>query len=121
VPIRQKARLRTEANPEGTLYELATPEDFGPVDLRTLGTKYAEVEALLGSDGELDAAEDKRITQLTDEVVGRLLIDAPAEDVAALPFATKRALVMRFFVSMGGTVVEQMGPAAKLLMETSEA
>jgi hypothetical protein len=115
-PVRPKARLRTEGNPDGTLYELAQPEDFGPVDLRELGNKYAEAETLLSSDEALTPAEDKRITTLTNELVGRLLIEAPAEDVAALPFSTKRALVMRFFVQLGDGMLERMGPLAMKLL-----
>jgi hypothetical protein len=118
-PVRPQARVRTDADPDGTLYELAVPEDFGAVALRELGNRYAEVEGLVGSEGKLTKAQEKRLEKLLDEVVAALVRDIPAETVAALPYMTKRALAMRFFVGLGDDLTGLMGERAQTLISAA--
>lgn len=105
VPERPQARLRTLGDPEGTLYELAIPEEFGSVALRRLGLKFQEVQELMGK-STLSVAQEKRAESLLNEVCGVLVIDAPAEAIAALPGLTKQGLATRFFGLTGEFMME---------------
>lgn len=45
-PERAKVRLRTEAKPDGTIYELAVPEEFGAAGIQRIGRLIVEVDEL---------------------------------------------------------------------------
>lgn len=99
-PEREQARIRTDADPDGTIYELAAPEDFGAVTLSQLGSIYSQHDELWEK-AKRTPAEDKRLEQLLDDLAQRLIPDAPAAAIAALPALTKRVVAVRFFVAAG--------------------
>jgi hypothetical protein len=113
VPKRRKARLTVE-RPDGTsdvsIYELAEPDDFGPRALQRLFNDYVEMDGLWDTE-DRDDAEEKRLAVLLDGLVGRLILDVPADDVALISLVDRRALVVRFFVLIGSRVGETMGPS----------
>lgn len=99
-PERPLARIRTEANPEGDLYELLVPENLGAADLARLSRLFTDHD-LLWEKARRTKAEDARLEGLLNRMAGTLVPDAPAEAVEALPALTKRGLAVRFFVEAG--------------------
>lgn len=97
-PKRQKARL-----PNGEVYELAGPEDFGAVQLSRVGQMIVETDELWTAK-KLTVAQQKRLTSLLDKLAQALIPDAPAEAVAKLPAVTKRVLGLRFLEEGGESV-----------------
>lgn len=112
-PERPKARITTDADPDGTIYELAVPEDFGAVDLARMGQMFSEHDNLWEAVSR-SKAEDKRLEKLLNDIASKLIPDAPADAVKALPAITKRGLAVRFFVSAGLVAAPLMGPIAEL-------
>lgn len=99
-PTRERALVKTEADPEGTWFELADPADFGAGALSRIGKKVAETDGLFAKP-KLSKAQERLLEQLLDEVAQAMLPDVPAETIRALPAITKRALGIRFFVLSG--------------------
>lgn len=118
-PTREKAIIRTEANPDGTIYELAAPEDFGVAGLATMGKLFSEHDVLY-EQAERTPAEDSRLETLLDDLTQRLIPDAPAAAIAALPALTKRMLAVRFFVSTGQATAPLL-PKVLLPQDTAPA
>lgn len=106
-PKREQARIRTDADPDGTIYELAAPADFGAVALAELSRIFTEHDELWEK-AKRSAAEDKRLEKLLDELAQRLIPDAPAAAIAALPALTKRMVAVRFFVAAGQATASLM-------------
>lgn len=104
-PKRPKALLKTEADPEGTVYELAVAQDFDPSALRRLGRLVEEMDGLWMQKKAHTAKQTTRIETLLDKLAMSLIREAPAEAVAALPAVTKRALAIRFLVTTGQEMV----------------
>lgn len=88
-PKRKTARLRTETNPDGTLYERLSPEELSLLQLRDIGLEQKRIGELFETDPE--GAEDA-----LNKVVSTILIGAPLEDIAQLPFQPKQELVSDF-------------------------
>lgn len=107
-PERPKARIRTSKDPDGTLYEVRVPEDYSAGALSRYMKRIEEFDRLWDK-GALDRSEEKHIERVLNGLAGELLIGAPARDVAALPAASKRGLVMRFFASVALTTMGATG------------
>jgi hypothetical protein len=114
VPERPKARLRTEADPEGQIYELAAPADFGAVSLARVGRLISETEELWGA-AKRSSAQDRRLEKLLDQLASALVPEAPAESIAALPAFTKRALGVRFLAEGGEALKPILGKGSALI------
>lgn len=119
-PVRPRATLRTDANPDGTIYELAVPQEFGTVALSQLASMYAEIETL-SADPKLTKAKEKRLDTLVNKLACRLIPDAPKEEVEALPAITKRGLALSFFVKAGEVTMPLIGASASLLASSPPA
>lgn len=102
-PEREKVRLRTSADPDGTIYEMIAPDELGAVSMASLGRLFEAQEELWNAKSP-SAAEQKRLAKLLDDLASRLIPDAPREAVEALGALAKRALVLRFFVQAGERV-----------------
>lgn len=111
---RTLARIDTD----GTLCELADPEDFSAVQLARLGRLFTEHDRLWEAE-ERNSAEDQRLESLLDEVTQMLIPDAPADAIKALPALSKRGLAVRFFVSAGLASQATMGSLESLLANSS--
>lgn len=96
---RQEARL-----PDGKVYQLKKPEDFGPVPFRRLGLLFNAMEELMGVEGDLSDSQEASLEQTINELAGQLIIDAPESAVADIPAIKKRGLVLRFFIQAGKEV-----------------
>lgn len=108
-PEREKARLRWPANPEGEVFELATPSDFGAVTLATMGRWITHADALMSSEKALTAAQGKDLEKTLNKIAGKLILDAPADVIALLPAVDKRSLAMRFLAESGRQMMGTMG------------
>jgi len=104
---RPKARIKTDADPDGTIFELAIPEDFGVVEMARLSRMVTEFDTLYEAESR-SKAEDKRLEALQQQITQILIPDAPAEAVKALPFTDKRGLAVQFFVKAGLAQVPYM-------------
>lgn len=120
VPKRRRARLRTEKDPDGTIYELAVASDFGARTLQQLFHEISEMDDLWGNP-KISKAEEKRLDVLLNTLAARLIVGIPDADVAEIPAIDKRALVMRFFVEIGGRVSRTMGPETAAIMRGASA
>lgn len=108
-PIRAKVRLRTKANPEGAVYELAIPEDFGAVDCSRIGAEILEMDRLWGLK-DLSETDGQALVKLCNTIAGKLIPEAQTAEIEALPDVTKRAVALRFFVQ-SGSIVHRIGTA----------
>lgn len=109
-PERPKANLRTSANPDGTVYELALPTDFSAVELVRMSRMVDELDALWESPKKLNKPQEARLEKLLNLIAAQLVIGAPDEEIAALPAITKRGLGLSFFVSAGAAQTIAMAP-----------
>jgi hypothetical protein len=108
-PDRQKVRIKTTADPDGTIYELVNPEELSVRQLRDTGRKI--YEALnLWDESELNKAQEKRLTKLLDEATRTLVIDCPADVAASIPHITKRTLALGFLARSGELAGDVMTP-----------
>lgn len=98
---------------EGELYELLVPEDMSALDMARLGRLFTEHDQLWEKD-KRTAAEDKRLVKLLDDLTAKLIPDAPAEAVKAIPAIHKRGLAVRFFVNAGLVMQPSLEPLSRL-------
>lgn len=114
MPARAKARLRTLANPEGlrpdgSEYELVTPEELSLIELRRLGADWQRTRDLQAPEKatkrDLEDAE-----RILNDLVTRLIDGAVVEDVAQLPVMTRESVAIRFFVSLNDRQLAALGP-----------
>lgn len=111
LPERQKARLRTNENPEGlrpdgSEYELVNAEEMSLVDIQSVSREFTQMEALwTGARGDTEQLE---LQLLLDGLACRL-IDGPGEEVVKLSAVTKRAVIMRFFVGLNSRQLAALG------------
>lgn len=109
-PERDRARLRTETNPEGlrpdgSEYELTNPEDLSIVELQDVFRHAAEMQKLVSGE-KLSKDDQVRIERIMNAQCVRLIRDADPKDVADLPGVTKQRLVTGFLAE----VTEAMAP-----------
>lgn len=97
---RPQARLKWDDCPEGELFDLLTPEDMNAIDMARLSRMFSDHDELWEKDSRTKA-EDTKLVKLLDDLTAKLIIDAPAKAVKALPAVTKRGLAVRFFVQAG--------------------
>lgn len=108
-PARQKVRIRTAADQDGTIYEIVNPEELSIRELRDTGRKILELVGMW-DDAKLTKAEEKRVMKLLDEVTRTLIIDVPAATVKTIPHVTKRTLAMGFLARSGELAGEALTP-----------
>jgi hypothetical protein len=118
-PKRPTANLKTPKNPEGTLYELAVPEDFGDTGLHELSVMQERLDELWAIKKPSET-EAKQCARLLNRLTVALIRDVPPEDVAILPPVTKRALVARFFFQTAAGTARVMGVPVEILMKALE-
>lgn len=108
-PDRSSARL-----PDGNIYELKVPEDFGSVGFRKVGKLFSKVEDLLDHDLDLTKAQEKQLEQSLDDLACELIVGAPPEVASQIPAIKKRALALRFF-GQAGEDLRSLVPALQTL------
>lgn len=114
-PERQRARLRTDENPDGlrpdgTFWEVRGPEELTLRQTRDVMAKIMEMQVLARSSSTDE--DDARLRVIVNETAAELLVDAPAELIERLGDADKTGLAMGFFVRCGGIVNAAAGQAA---------
>ena len=113
-PDRHQARL-----PDGEVYDLAVPDDFGAVALRRVARLFDAVETLMSQEKDLTASQEAKLEKSLSALVSLLIPEAPAEVVAQIPATKKRGLAIRFFTQAGEDVATLVPQMAKVLA-TSE-
>lgn len=111
-PPRDTARLRTPDNPEGlrpdgTEYELTSPEDLSLIELQQLIYDSNQMQKLWAGE-KMAEPEQKRLERIVNTHVQMLIRGSSEEDVAALSGIAKQKLVLRFLGEVTGAI--QMTP-----------
>lgn len=110
IPERRRALLKTMANPsglraDGEEYELLDPAEMSLVQLAEVGREQQSIQRLFEKDPEKAEAALNRL-------VGVVLLQAPVEDIAQLPFITKIGVLRDFTNGVSAAYATQAPPAA---------
>ena len=115
-PKRETVKIITnEDDPNGKLYELATPDDLSIADNQWLMDR-AEDFYKLGSKPEAELSDQERLESdlLLDKAATLALIDAPPEAINALPRPAKWRLIAVFLIPFA----EKLAPIAQAVRGT---
>lgn len=107
-PERQQCRIRTKRNPEGTIYEIVSPEELSPRQIRTVGNMISEMLTLW--DTAETKAEEQRTKKLLNDIVKVMIPDASLATIKQLPDIDKKAMAMGFLVRFGQIAAGALDP-----------
>lgn len=95
-PERELVRIRTEEDPEGELYELATADDLSLRDQQWLHTRGQRIMDLLEKKGRLTKNESDELELAIDRLLGIAVPSLPDEVKARLSVLQKTKLMEAF-------------------------
>lgn len=112
-PTRQRALIRTEANPEGlrpdgTAYELTVPEELSLVQLHEISRSADDIQKLWGN-AAITKADQERLEKAMNGYMLLLIHGATAEVVADLPGLTKQSVLLGFLRKFNVAITAAIG------------
>lgn len=112
-PDRERIRIRTPADPDGKLYELAVPGDFGIAEMHGLENRFLRLDKMWEKRSDLTDKQaidlEVGLAWLTRQIVR----DAPDDVIAALT-AMQQLQVAQAFINASGITVANGQPEAEV-------
>lgn len=109
-PERPTVRIKTKADPEGKLYEMAVPDDLSLADQQFLYARAGRLDTLM-SKAEPTTEERQELTMVVDKAASLILRDVPDQVMDELPNLQKQRAIL-VFLSAFATSVEEIVKAA---------
>ena len=117
---RERVRIRTSQNPDGEVYELKRPDEFGETELHEITFQMERLDKLWEIE-KPDPTQVKQRARLLNQIVGAIIPDAPPADIASgIPTINKRGVAASFFFQGATATARVMGVPVEALMKALE-